>query len=42
MGEDKGKGKGMESRMRVPRPGWLSMSITPPKWRARSRMPKMP
>jgi hypothetical protein len=35
-------GKGMDRRMRVPRPGWLSMSITPPKCRARSRMPMMP
>ena len=34
--------KGMDRRMRVPRPGALSMSITPPKWRARSRMPMMP
>jgi 6-phosphofructokinase 1 len=29
-------------RMLVPRPGWLSTSIAPPKWRARSRMPMMP
>lgn len=35
-------GKGMVRRTRVPRPGWLSMAMRPPKWPARSRMPITP